>query len=58
MLVTKEKVTHPCLLLAAGEEQKIRDNLKQSEELRMVEENTFALADEALAKEPARYVPQ
>ncbi len=55
-LVTKEKVTHPCLLLAAGEEQKIRDNLKQSEELRIVEENIFALAEEALTKEPARYV--
>ena len=55
-LVTKEKVIHPCLLLAAGEEQKIRENLKQSEELRIVEDNIFALAEEALTKEPARYV--
>ena len=37
-MVTKEKVTHPCLLLKAGEESKIKANLKKSEELRIVED--------------------
>ena len=51
-LVTKEKVVHPCLLLKAGEEDKIRENLKKSEELRIVEANIFKAADAAVGSEP------
>ncbi|MDO4949560.1 MAG: hypothetical protein Q4E55_05270, partial [Bacteroidales bacterium] len=50
-LVTKEKVVHPCLLLKAGEEDKIRENLKKSEELRILEANIFKAADAAVEKE-------
>lgn len=51
-MVTKEKVTHPCLLLKAGEESKIKANLKKSEELRIVEEVVFKTADAAVENEP------
>ena len=52
----REEMPHPCLLLKEGEEEKIKQNLQNSLELKRVSEKVFIQANKCVNTPPSEYV--
>ena len=52
----REEMPHPCLLLKEGEEEKIKQNIQNSLELKRVSEKVFIQANKCVNTPPSEYV--